>query len=260
MSGRARRTLWTLMAALAVAVVLVSGTPRPAQAQDLVADLSSHLIAISTAFTGTEVVLFGATGGTGGPIAVVVRGPSSAVTVRRKDQVAGVWMNRDSMTLADVPTFYAVGASAPLDRLAPAPVLQRHGIGVEHLRLEPVPEQAGATPEERDAFRAALIRLKQRQGLYAAEIDTVAFLGDQLFRTTLSFPANVPTGQYSVSTYLFRDGAVVEAQTTPLIISKIGVGAEIFAFARDHAALYGLGAIVLAVTAGWLAGLAFRRG
>ena len=42
-------------------------------------------------------------------------------------------------------------------------------------------------------------------------------------------------------------------------VSKIGVGSLIFAFARDYAAAYGLAAIVVAVLAGWLTSLMFRR-
>ena len=48
--------------------------PAAARAEGLVADLTSHLIAITTGFTGASVVLFGATDGPGNVI-VAVRGP-----------------------------------------------------------------------------------------------------------------------------------------------------------------------------------------
>ena len=86
------------------------------------------------------------------------------------------------------------------------------------------------------------------------------FLGDRLFRTHVHFPANIPTGQYTVSALLFRDGQVAAAQTTPLIVSKIGPAAEIFAFAHNSAAAYGLLAIAIAIFSGWLAAVVFRRG
>ena len=49
------------------------------------------------------------------------------------------------------------------------------------------------------------------------------------------------------------------AQTTPLVVSKIGVGADIFEFAHRHSAAYGIIAIVMALLAGWAAHLVFRR-
>ncbi|NBB83255.1 MAG: hypothetical protein GVY28_07595, partial [Alphaproteobacteria bacterium] len=102
---------------LAAAIVLaLSAAPRLAAAQDLVADLSDHLIAISTDFTGTEVVLFGAIAEPGA-VAVTVRGPADPVVVRRKERVLGIWVNTDTVELDAAPTFYAVATSGPLDEV-----------------------------------------------------------------------------------------------------------------------------------------------
>jgi uncharacterized protein (TIGR02186 family) len=88
----------------------------------------------------------------------------------------------------------------------------------------------------------------------------VNFIGPSLFRTTLSFPANVPPGLYKVQVFEVRDGQIVGAQRSTLVISKIGVEADIYDFAKQQGALYGLLAIALSVTLGWLAGVIFRRG
>jgi len=246
-----------LLVLAAVLAAAAFGLPRPGGAQDLVADLSDHVIAINTGFTGTRVLLFGATEGEG-EVAVVVRGPADKVTVREKDRVAGIWINQESMSFNAVPGFYAVASSKPIEELAPAAVLDRAGIGLPHLQL------ATADANERGAeivgvFRDALIRGLQRRGLYVTEPGQVSFLSGRLFRTRIDFPANVPTGQYQVEAYLFRGGQVVDAQTTPLIVGKVGLGAEIYDFAQREPALYGLAAIIVAVAAGWLASVVFRR-
>jgi hypothetical protein len=44
-----------------------------------------------------------------------------------------------------------------------------------------------------------------------------------------------------------------------MFVNKIGFGADIYDFAHEWAALYGLIAILLAVSAGWAAGLIFRK-
>ena len=75
----------------------------------------------------------------------------------------------------------------------------------------------------------------------------------------ISRPTNVPTGTYTVEVLLVRDGEVISAQSTPLYVSKIGVLAEIFGFAHDYAAFYGLFAILFAVLAGLGANAAFRK-
>ncbi len=259
---RAGRGVWrrriggaTAGLAVGLALLLVAAT---GETQDLVADLSDHQIAINTGFTGTNAVLFGAIEGEG-DVAVVVRGPPREMVVRRMDRVAGIWINQDSMTFIDVPSFYMVAANRPVEAFAAPPALERQGIGLHYLRLQPADPTLRADPERLAAFSAALIRSQQREGLYGTTLGQVAFLGRRLFRTTVHFPANVPTGYYTVSIMLFRGGEAISAQTTPLIVNKISVIAEISDFARRHAAAYGMIGIGLAVAAGWFAGFVFRR-
>src|SRR5262249_32327349 len=156
------------------AIVVALGAAAPARADAIVADLSSHLIAITGSFAGTSVVLFGATDGPGDIIATV-RGPEPEMRVWRKGKVAGIWVNAESMTFANVPSFYAVAASRPLaDLLAPGPAAL-YRIGVGNLRLDPKPTQSGERVKQ---FATALIDQQQRAGLMASEVGKVAFLGE----------------------------------------------------------------------------------
>ena len=224
--------------------------------QPLVADLSSHLIAVTTGFVGQDLLLFGATDGGGdADVVVVVRGPSTPLVVRRKDRVGGIWINSDELRFDDLPSFYFVAASRPLADIAEPAVLARQRIGIEHLHFD----AQGRVRSDGAEFRAAAIRNLQREGLFGRELGTVTFLGNQLFRSDVHFPSNVPTGSYTVTVYLIRDGVVESAQSTPLSVSKIGIGAWVYDFAYEQSALYGLLAIVLALLAGWLAGTVFRR-
>jgi uncharacterized protein (TIGR02186 family) len=247
------------MLRLLAALLLLSGAlgvvPRPAA---LEADLSHHLIAITTAFSGTDVLLFGAIEEPDSDVAVIVRGPLVDQVVRRKSRVGPIWLNTDEVRFRGVPGYYAVASSRPLDELASPSVLRRHEIGVENLRFRPAAGQA-YDDAEIQRFRAALIRNKQEARLYVPRVGEVSFLGKVLFRTRLAFPANVPPGSYQVQVLQFQDGIVVNAQASPLGISKIGIEAEIFDFAHINAAPYGLAAILLALGAGWGANLMFRK-
>ena len=227
-----------------------------ARAEALVADLTSHLIAITTGFTGASVVLFGATDGPGDVIAAV-RGPEREMTVRRKSRVAGIWVNTQEVTFANLPSFYAVAASRPMaDILSPA-AAAFYRLGIANLKL------TAATPAPSvvvDAFRAALEHTQQEAGLFVERIGKVDFLGERLFRTTITFPANVPTGTYLVEVFLVRDKDIVSGQTTPLVVSKVGVDATVFEFSTRQPGFYGAIAVLTAVVAGWLASLPFRGG
>lgn len=222
----------------------------------LIADLSEHQIQITTGFVGTDVLLFG-TVEPDSNVVVVVRGPEEQTTVWRKARFAGIWVNDRRMVFERVPSFYAVRSSAPLDAIASNVTRARHGMGAEFLRLRA--EDDSISAQDVSVFRSALIRNKQREGLFASGGDNITFLGGQLFRTRLHFPANVPTGFYDVEVFMLKDGQVIHAQTTPLIVRKAGLGADVFFFAHNYSALYGIIAVLLAVAAGVLAAFIFRK-
>ena len=251
-----RRAVHGLVALLAILAIhpAVSG---PARAQGLVADLSEHLVAITTGFTGKEVLLFGAVE-TPGDVVVTVIGPRSEAVVRRKERVLGVWANVDSQTFDNVPAFYWVSANRPLEELATPALLDREQIGERHLNIKPL-GHLGREDGEIQVYREALLRNRAADGLYIERPNGVAFLGNRLFSARIFFPPNVPTGTYLVQVVQIVDGQVAAAQTTPLVISKVGVGSDIYTFAHSQSVLYGLVAIAVAVMSGWLAGFVFRK-
>ena len=247
----AARTLTRLGPAV---LALLPVMPELARADPVVADLSSHLIAITSGFTGASVVLFGATDGPGNVIAVI-RGPERPMTVWRKGKVSGIWVNREAVTFLDVPSFYAVMASRPLDEAVLPEVAARNGIGIANLTFEAEPQ---VKPERVRLFTEALLRRQQRAGLFRAAVGKISFLGAQLFRATIAFPENVPTGNYRIDVFLVRNRDIVGGQTVPLVVSKGGVDAAVFDFATRDPATYGAIAVLTAVVAGWLASLPFR--
>ena len=253
MAARAR--LRRLMMALGLAMLPAGAAP---QAQSLVADLSHHLIAITTGFVGIQVVAFGVAE-SGRDVIVTVQGPREELVVRRKSRVAGVWINRDRLAFARVPAYYAVASTGPLEQIARPAVLAQLEIGTAYLDLEPI-DASGVDVSEIASFRDALIRGKQEQGLYSRRPVPINFIGEELFRTNLVFPANVPPGIYQVQVFELQDGFAGDAQRSTLVVSKVGFEADIYDFAQHRAALYGLAAIVIAIVAGWLAGVIFRRG
>jgi uncharacterized protein (TIGR02186 family) len=251
MTAPRRKLICGVLAALAALVL-----PTPAtRAQQIIADLSRHLVPITTGFAGADVLLFGAVDGDGDVI-VTVRGPETDVVVRQKSLVNGMWINTQAITYVRVPGYYAVAATKPLDEIVTNPVAEREQIGAARLRLD---AEAHTPPDRADVFRRALLRNMERTGLFQARTAPVRFLGQRLFRADIVFPANVPTGRYTVNVYLVRGGQVVSAATTPLQVSKIGLSAEIYDFAQDRGISYGIIAVAFAGIAGWAASRVFQR-
>jgi uncharacterized protein (TIGR02186 family) len=247
---------------LAFALIIVLAgrfalTVNDVRANGLASDVSERLIAITTAFVGGNVVVFGAIEDEG-DIVITMQGPLLNQMVRRKSRVAGIWINRDRVEFEEAPSFFAIAASRDLDEIAAKPIRDQFQLGVDHLKLR-LSGTSDFSVDEQAEFASALIRNKQKQGLYTEVPEPVTFLGEKLFRTTFTFPANVPPGLYRIEVLKLRNGNVIGAQQSSLQISKVGMEAEVFDFARESAALYGIVAIVIAVAAGWLAGVIFRR-
>lgn len=239
---------------LALLICLLASIPG-AQAQRLAVDLSSSEVAISTGFSGAELMLFGAMEGYG-DIVVTVIGPHRDEVVRRKERLMGIWVNGASVTFKGAPAYYRIAASRPLHEIATPEILDQLEIGVAEIELFTRSER---TPAEIIEFRKALIRNKKRLRLYSEDIFDIKIMRDLLFRSTIPFPANVPIGDYEVNVYLFKDGKPISQQTTSLPVRKVGLEAQLYNFAHDQAPWYGAIAIVIALMAGWLAGVIFRR-
>jgi len=251
----AARRKWPLLAVASCLALLAALAAWQARGQSLIVDLSDYAVEITTGFAGADVMLFGAVEEKS-DILVVVRGPEGPVTLRRKGRVAVIWMNVASMTFDQVPSFYAYASSRPVEDMLDEALLRRLEIGIDNIEVN---ARGIASQNIIDEWRAALIRRMEEQELYRLDPGEVTLRADQLFRTRIAFPSNVPTGVYRATVYQIQDGRVVKAQTTPLRVRKAGVEAQLCNFAHEQAGLYGLVAVLLALGAGWLSHLAFRR-
>jgi uncharacterized protein (TIGR02186 family) len=223
---------------------------------DLVVDLSLARVSITSAFQGESILLFGMFDPPG-EIVVVVAGPPARQTVLRKQRFLGLWLNTGRQSFDDVPAYYAIAASQPLQRLL------ARGAGGEILsledRLSSVRSVGQREHEDLIKFRLGLVEVKRREGLYPAAIGQVTIQAGRLFRVDLPFPSRLPEGVYEVRTYLLRDGKIVAAVSRPLPVAKEGFSAQLAGWASNEGPLYGLGAILLALAAGWLGGAIMRR-
>jgi len=216
-------------------------------------DLASSSVDITTGFTGSRIVIFGIREEPG-DVAVVVTGPTRRTVVRRKDQILGMWMNKESVEFLDVPVYYdyAVSVREPLI----AEELRENNIGLNALDFRAVGDEDDATVF---GFKEALIRNRQGRGLYPPEPENIIFLNDNFFRVDFYMPSNVPTGEYSVRTFLFQDGKLRDVQTNSLRVAQTGFSARLYLFAHKQSLAYGLVAVFMAVAFGWSANTLLRR-
>lgn len=260
--NRTSRLRVSTTCALAVALIVSN---QPASAERLVSSLSSHIVRITSNFTGVELVLFGsveadqatATRNSGYDIVATVTGPRQSVVTRRKERMFGIWINAESRSFVEVPSYLEVLSTRPFESIANAETLRRLQIGIANTVL---PEQGGpADTIQSDQFRQAFVRIKRDRNLYGEITNGVTFLTPTLYRASISVPAEAKVGSYEIDVKLFAEGAMIARTNSAFEIVTVGFERFIANAAVDHSFAYGLASAMMAVMTGWFASIVFRR-
>ena len=252
---------------VALALAATAALASPARAERLITTLSTSRVLISSNFTGADVVLFGSVERDAQTVArrgnydivVTVKGPRETVVTYRKERVFGIWVNADSRSFVDAPSYLTVLSNRTINDIADINTLRRTQTGLARVLLQQEISGDIADSIREDPFRLAFLRLKIERGLYRETQNGVTFLTPALFRAAIPIPDNAPTGSYDIDVKLFADGALLAREQTALEVVKVGFEQIVANAARDHGLLYGLATALMALLTGWLASVVFRK-
>ena len=107
-----------------IAALILAGFASCAAAtppEKIVAGLSQNRVSITANFDGSEILIYGAVkrdapspSDSKLDMIITVEGPSVPLVIRRKEKVAGIWINRASVNIDSAPSFYTVATTGPL--------------------------------------------------------------------------------------------------------------------------------------------------
>ena len=246
----------------ALLCLLLALAALPLRAEEVVLGLSKDQVSISTNFDGSEILIFGAIKRetpipADAPLEVIVTvsGPVLPVMVRRKERVAGIWVNTAAVEVDAAPSFYAIATSAPWAEVISDVEDLRHKVSIPRAI-----RSVGAPMEVSDAlsFSDAVIRIRKRNGLYSLREGAVDLREATLFDTSIQMPANLTEGDYITRVLLTRDRKVISTHETTIDVRKVGLERWLFNLSRQQPLLYGLLSLAIAIAAGWGASAAFR--
>ena len=175
------------------------------------------------------------------------------------------------MVFQGAPGFYIAASTRPLDDIARFGVLRKLEAGVDHLAIHaPAEQRVEIRYGVRDMvvsrlgadyfdWRSAVIRLKEKAGLYDTNDHGVRFVDKGLFRAEIALPAEAPIGRYDVRILLFQNGQPVSEKDRVLTVEQVGLERALYLWAHQRPWSYGLAAMAFALVAGWGASSAFRR-
>jgi uncharacterized protein (TIGR02186 family) len=237
-------------------------------AERIEADVSTRTIAVTSGYSGSEILVFGTIENSRQPsaesgfydVVVVVEGAPEPLMVRKKGRVGGLWVNTSTFNFNSVPSYYAVASTRPLEEFASPSLLDDNGIGLDAVRMAPAADSAvRVSSEDLIAFKDAVRRLKEAAHLFKRDDYGVIFTGRSLFRSTIALPVTVPVGPLSARVFLFQDGKLLSRYQARVVLEREGIERWLYVFAMDRPFLYGIVAVLLAVATGLVASALFRR-
>lgn len=250
-------------AGAALALVLAAPLLMAQREPILVPAVSETRIEVRQGFTGADLLLYGAVFD---PVAgrskdfdivVVLKGPAQPIRLREKDRIAGVWMNAASSDFRSAPSFFAVASSRPIAQIVDERTAAIYELGTEFIQLSP---SGQIDAEEQARFARGLVDMRKRQGLFQEDPNGVTISEGVLYRARIVLPSQVVTGRYTAETFAIARGRVLASATAPIEVVKVGLEGSVVVAAQRWSLLYGLGAILLSLLMGWMAGRAFNRG
>jgi len=237
-------------------LLLILGLAAPVRAGSVTVKASPSVVEISSFYQGHEITLTGVIPA-GHQAVVEVTGPVGQEDLMRKGRVGPLWLNVGEISVSGAPSLYFALSSAA-DLLAGT---SSWGFGAlsEHLSL------AGQLqPNETAKFREQFLELKKSENLYAAwpgGLKTTP-AGDGRLEVAGKFwlPANVKPDTYKVCLTAVLDGKAVDQQCSTLTVQMAGFPALLMSLAYEHAALYGILAVAIAIVTGFIMGYLFKGG
>lgn len=245
--------------ALIIAAPFLMGQREPV----LVPEVSQSRVEVRQGFTGANLLLYGAVIDPAGSrsrteydIVVVLKGPTEPIRMREKERIAGVWMNAGSTDFRSAPSFFAVASSSPIEEIVEPRTAAIYELGTEFIQLSPT---GLIEPEEQARFASGLVELRERLGLYKEDPQGVRISEGVLYQARIELPSNVTTGEYTAETFAIANGRVLASATADIEVVKVGLEGRVVYAAQRWSLFYGLGAIMLSLGMGWLAGRLFSR-
>lgn len=247
---------WSLAAVWSLTFLWILCLAGSVRAESVTVLAIPDLVEINSFFQGHEVTVSG-TVPAGHQAVVEVLGPVGEEHLMRKGRRGPLWMNVGEISVSGAPSLYVVLSSAS-DLLA----------GNSPWGFPALKKQLTLTGQvqenEQAKFLEQFLKLKESEGLYAARPEALRLSPDGPggLKVTGKFwlPANVRPDTYKVCLTTVLAGQAMDRQCTSLLVRMTGFPALLMSLAYQHAVLYGILAVVIAILTGFLMGYLFKGG
>ena len=227
-----------------------------AKAEEVYFDLSEDNIEIKTDFDGKEIIIFGLLQDDHDTL-LTIKGPPSKMKIQKKERYFGVWINNKQITYSKIPTLFFLSSSSKIDEILPNSIQINNDLNFDKILNNKTFDQNFIFENDQKTWNENFVRIKKKQ-LFYKEFEMKIFK-DKLFQTSVFFPPNTIPGIYNVDIYYIKHNTIMNKDQKIIIVKKTGIGSDIYEFAKNNAATYGVFVIIFSILSGLIAATLFRR-
>jgi hypothetical protein len=214
-------------------------------------------IAISSFFSGSDMTIYGDLPA-GCQAVLIIRGKRIDEEMMRKSRHWDLWLNSGEVDIDNAPLLYIAFSSDPA-------LLNNSGESPwGYTALEKTVTFTGRIkPVEDDAIFSEFIQLKERDKLYhlypGGLMITSLESGRELAQANVHLPSRLKPGRYEVALWVLQKDTILEKRIATFDVMLTGLPKLLQGMAKKHGVAYGVFAVAVAMTAGMLTGIVFRR-
>ena len=222
---------------------------------NLIAAVHPESIQIGASYNGELITVTGSIPSDADAM-IRVLSKAESYNLKQKGRVLGLWMNRGSVEISNVPGLFLLYRS---EGATDAQAADLPELGLESIRQGAEVVAQGLDKKE---LLAEFFKLKGKAGLYGTVDNAIHYEPAagliKSFSAALTLPASLPQETFSVEVFAIRNGSVVAKDVRKIEVREVGLPAWISTLAFQHGTLYGTLAVLVAIMAGWLTGTLFK--
>ena len=228
---------------------------------NIVIDEGEKDIKIRPNISGTEVVLYGVMPSGKKDLIIEVVGPARNITLEEKRRLYGLWLGLGRADYYQVPSYYNIISSKKLDIIADQKVFDKLGLGLNNLPLG----EAKITNSKTNQiiFNKNLKNYMIEKGQFVNNEEDITIKSGPgkigIFSTEFLLPSNSQQGKYFIRYFIFQNGEFISYAENKIDLKQAGFSRLIWLTSKNFPLLYGILAVILSGSLGWLISTIFRR-
>jgi uncharacterized protein (TIGR02186 family) len=213
-------------------------------------------------YHGSAIKLSGLSNPVDADLVIKVSSLEETQRLRKKVKAAGLfWMNGGELKFEHSPSVYLLYSTGKLDDILSREEMDRYVIGYpalsRHVDITPVANQ-----DEKTTFFNQFVNFKESSHLYAMSPEKIARTvkdGKQHYSFELNWPYEAPPDNYLVTVYEIKNKKVIGKAEANIVVKQVGIVKTLCNMASNNGALYGVLAVMVALTAGFIVAVVFPK-